>query len=296
MIVVAGASGFIGRALCAELERRGLRITRVGRRATSTVRWPEPGVEFGDEAVRAFAGARAVVSLAGTPISERWTAARKRAIRDSRVGLTGVLARAIARASDRPPAFVSGSAVGIYGDRGDEWVDESSEPGRDFLAAVARDWEAATAPAADAGVRVVLLRTGVVLGRGGGILGRLALPFQLGGGATLGSGRQWMSWISLGDAIRAIIRAIDDPALRGPVNVVSPEPVRNADFTAALAHVLHRPVLLAVPAPVLRLAFGAMADGVLLASQRARPGALERLEFSFDHPTIDAALGTAFQR
>ncbi|MEA3247995.1 MAG: TIGR01777 family oxidoreductase, partial [Gemmatimonadota bacterium] len=218
------------------------------------------------------------------------------AIRDSRVGLSGALARAIARARDRPPVFVSGSAVGIYGDRGDEWLDESSEPGRDFLGAVARDWEAATTPAADAGVRVVLLRTGVVLGRGGGMLGQLALPFRLGGGATLGSGRQWMSWISLGDAIRAIIRAIDDPALRGPVNVVSPEPVRNADFTAALARALHRPALLAVPAPVLRLAFGEMADGVLLASQRVRPGALERLKFSFDHPTIDSALGAAFAR
>lgn len=293
---MAGASGFIGRALCAELEGRGLRITRVGRRATADVRWPEPGGEFGDAAVRAFAGARAVVNLVGEPISERWTAARKRAIRDSRVGLTGALARAIARAGDRPPVFVSGSAVGIYGDRGDEWLDESSVLGTGFLADVARDWEAATVPAANAGVRVVTLRTGVVLGRDGGMLGRLVLPFQLGGGATLGSGRQWLSWISLGDATRAIIRAIDDDAMRGAVNVVSPEPVRNADFTAALARALRRPAVLAVPAPVLRLAFGEMADGVLLASQRVRPGALERLAFSFDHPAIDSALAAAFRR
>lgn len=296
MIVVAGASGFIGRALCAELERRGLRITRVGRRATSDVRWPAPGGEFEGDAVRAFAGARAVVNLVGESISERWTTARKRAIRESRVGFTGALARAIARAGDRPPVFVSGSAVGIYGDRGDEWLDESSALGADFLADVARDWEAATAPAADVGVRVVALRTGVVLGRGGGMLGRLVLPFQLGGGATLGSGRQWLSWISLGDATRVILRAFDDEALRGPVNVVSPQPVRNSEFTAALAGALHRPALLAAPAPVLRLVFGEMADGVLLASQRARPGALTRLGFAFDHPTIDAALAAVFSR
>lgn len=294
MIVVAGASGFIGRALCAELERRGLRITRVGRRATADIRWPAPGEEFDAVAVRTFAGARAVVSLVGESISRRWTAARKQEIRDSRVRLTGALARALARTGDRPPPLVSGSAVGIYGDRGDEWLDESSAPGADFLADVAREWEAATAPATEAGARVVLLRSGVVLGRGGGLLGRLALPFQLGGGARLGSGRQWLSWISLADAVRVIVRAIDDAAMRGPVNLVSPAPVRNAEFTAALARALHRPAVLTVPAPVLRLAFGEMADGVLLASQRVRPAVLERSGFVFDHPSIEAALRAAF--
>lgn len=294
MIVVAGAGGFIGRALCTELERRGHRITRVGRGVTADVRWPPPGEEFSEAAVRVFAGARAVVSLVGEPISARWSAARKRAIRDSRVGRTGALARALARADERPPVFVSGSAVGIYGDRGDEWLDESSPFGTGFLADVARDWEAATTPARDAGVRVVLLRSGVVLGRGGGMLSRLALPFRLGGGATLGSGRQWLSWVSLDDAIRVIIRAMDDAAIRGPVNVVSPMPVRNAEFTAALARALRRPAWFAIPASVLRLVFGEMADGVLLASQRARPAVLERHGFVFDHPSIDAALRAVF--
>lgn len=296
MIVVTGASGFIGRALCDELGRRRHRVTRVGRGAGADIRWPAPGEEFGGDVVRVLAGARAVINLAGASISRRWTTAHKRAIRDSRARLTGVLARGIVRAGGTLPVFVSGSAVGIYGNRGDEWLDEASPAGTGFLADVACAWEAATAPAASAGARVVLLRTGVVLGRGGGVLGRLALPFRLGGGGTLGSGRQWLSWISLADAVRTLIRAVDDDDLRGPVNIVSPEPVRNSEFTAALARTLHRPAVLAMPAFALRLGFGEMADGVLLASQRVRPAALQAAGFAYDHPALDAALQAAFPR
>jgi uncharacterized protein (TIGR01777 family) len=293
LIVVTGASGFVGRAVCEEFELRGLRVARIGRGAGANARCPAPGAEFGDDALRALAGARAVVHLAGATIGERWTPARKRAIRDSRVALTGVLARALARAEPRPAAFVAASAVGIYGDRGDQWLDESSPPGDDFLATVAREWEAATEPARTAGVRVAHLRLGVVLGPGGGMVARLRLPFRLGGGARLGSGRQWLSWISLEDAVRVIVRAVDDPAFTGAFNVVAPEPVTNAEFTTRFARALGMPALLAAPPFALRAAFGEMADGVLLASQRVRPARLLATGFAFVHPSLDAALAAA---
>ncbi|MCC7194525.1 MAG: TIGR01777 family oxidoreductase [Gemmatimonadaceae bacterium] len=293
MIVVAGASGFIGRALCEAIVRRGGRVVRIGRGAEAEIAWPVRGMEFDDGAMRTLARAAAVVALSGEPIATRWDAARKQEIHWSRAGLTGVLARAIGRAGGAPPAVISASAVGFYGDRGDEWLDESSMPGSDFLASVVRDWEAAAGPAAEAGARVVHARMGAVLGAGGGMLARVVRPFRLGGGATLGRGRQWMSWISLGDAVEALLRAIDDDALHGPVNVVSPEPARNATFTAALARAVRRPALLFAPAPVLRLAFGEMADALLLASQRVRPGALQAAGFAFGHATLDAALAAA---
>ncbi|HVZ49397.1 MAG TPA: TIGR01777 family oxidoreductase [Gemmatimonadaceae bacterium] len=293
MIIVTGASGFVGRAVCEEFELRGLRVARIGRGAGADLRWPPPGADFDGDALRAMAGARAVVHLAGATIGERWTPARKRAIRESRVTLTAALARALAHAEPRPAAFVAASAVGIYGDRGDDWLDESSPPGGDFLATVAREWEEAAGPALAAGIRVAHLRLGVVLGRGGGMVARLRVPFRLGGGARLGSGRQWLSWISLEDTVRAIVRAVDDPAFAGAFNVVAPAPVTNAEFTQRFARALGRPALLAAPPFALRAAFGEMADGVLLASQRVRPARLLAAGFDFVHPSLDAALAAA---
>jgi uncharacterized protein (TIGR01777 family) len=289
MIIVTGARGFIGTAVCRMLEARGDRVVRIGRGANADLQWPAMGSAFGADEVAMIGGARAVVHLAGAAISERWTAAHKRALRESRVDLTGALARAIG-AAPVPPALISSSGVGIYGDRGDEWLTEASTVGTDFLGMLARDWEAATTPASTAGARVVLMRTGVVFGRGGGMLGKLKLPFSLGLGARLGSGRQWLSWIALDDVLQFVQRAIDDPAVSGAYNLCAPHPVTNAEFTDAFAHVLHRRARVVTPAVVLRAAFGEMADGVLLASQRVRPARLLELGFPFQYPDAASAL------
>jgi len=292
MIAVTGATGFVGRALCRTLESRGERVLRIGRR-DGDIAWPVDGAEFGQSAIAAMRGVRGVVHLAGESIGKRWTSDRCRSIRESRVTLTGVLVRALAKLSLPPAVLVSASAVGYYGDRGDEMLDESSEPGRDFLARVTQEWESATAPAATAGVRVTVMRMGVVLGPGGGMIGRLRFPFRMGLGARLGDGSQWMSWISLGDAVRWIVRSLDDDEISGPVNVVSPEPVTNGMFTGALGRAVGRPTLLAVPASALRLAFGQMADGVLLASQRVRAARMLDFGFGFEHPSLDDMLRLA---
>jgi uncharacterized protein (TIGR01777 family) len=240
-------------------------------------------------------GIGAVVHLAGENIGARWTAARKRRIRESRVRGTRLLSEALARARRPPTTLVSISAVGIYGDRGDELLTETSPvgPTADFLVRVATEWEAATEPARDAGIRVVLPRLGTVLDRNGGALARMLPPFRLGVGGRLGDGRQWMSWIALDDAVAVITRALEDPALSGPVNATAPTPVRNAEFTAALGRALRRPAVMPVPAAALRLVFGEMADVVLLGSSRAVPARLAEAGFSFRYPTIDAALRRA---
>ncbi len=295
MIAVTGASGFLGRAVCAALAARGERVLRIGRR-DSDVAWPAPGTEFERASLDRLRGVRAVVHLAGESIGRRWTSTRRRAIRDSRVGLTASLARALATLDRPPEVMVSVSAVGYYGSRGDEWLTEASTSGSDFLASVTRDWEAAASPAREAGVRVVHPRLGVVLGAGGGMVAQLRLPFSLALGARLGSGAQWLSWISLDDAVRLLMAAIDDRALSGPVNAASPAPVTNAEFTAAFARALRRPAPFVAPAFALRLLFGEMADGVLLASQRVRPARLLAGGFAFAHPSIDAALDAALVR
>ena len=292
MIAVTGARGFVGRAVCREFESHGERVLRIGRRE-SDVQWPATGAEFGAGSLARMSGLRAVVHLAGEPIGARWTARRRRSIRESRVGLTATLAQALASLVPRPSVLVSASAVGIYGDCGDAWLDESSRSGDGFLATVAHDWEAATAPAGEAGIRVVHLRMGVVLGRDGGMISRLRLPFQLAMGARLGRGTQWMSWISLADLVRIIVRVIDDESIAGPVNAVSPEPVTNAAFTRGLAHALGRPAPFAIPRFVLRAAFGGMADGMLLASQRAQPVRMLAAGFAFAHRSLDDALRIA---
>jgi uncharacterized protein (TIGR01777 family) len=290
-VVVTGATGFIGSALVARLRAAGARVRRVTRgghgRDPDDVVWdPMRGVL----PARELEGADAVVNLAGAPIAQRWTASRKRAIRESRLRGTELLARTLVSLERRPRVLVSGSAVGYYGDRGDEPLDETSAPGTDFLAQVAREWEEATGPAREAGVRVVLSRTGIVLGAHGGALDRLLLPFRLGVGGRIGSGQQWMSWIALDDELGAIEHALATDGLHGPANLVSPNPVTNAELAATLGRVLGRPAAIPAPAFAVEMAFGEMARTTILAGQRAYPGALLRTGFHFRHPTLEQAL------
>ena len=290
-VAISGATGLIGGALAARLRARNVRVRRLVR--TAQPQFPDDIVWDPMRGVLAptdLEGADAVVHLAGEPLAHRWTDARKRAIRESRVRGTELVACTIAALDRRPRVLLSGSAIGIYGDRGDEPLDEESALGSGFLAAVAREWEAASVAAVDAGVRVVLLRTGIVLSPHSGALERLLLPFRLGVGGPIGSGRQWMSWISLDDHVRAMEHALATTGLRGPVNVVSPNPVTNAEFAATLGRVLSRPALVPVPAFALELAYGEMARATILAGQRVLPKVLLRTEFTFAHPTLDEAL------
>ena len=296
-VLLSGASGFIGRALAASLAADDIRLIRLSRRASPDgIAWdPERGQL--DTAALERASPDVVINLAGEPIAHRWTAERKRRIRESRINGTTALSRALAGLARKPRAFVSGSAVGYYGvERGDEILTESSSGGSDFLAHVTRDWEAATSEAGVAGIRVVTLRTGVVTGRGGGALARMLPPFEAGVGGPLGSGRQWMSWISLTDTIRAIRFAADTDAVTGPVNVVAPEPVRNSEFARVLGHVLHRPAAIPAPRLALTLLFGEMAEQTILASQRAIPEKLTGAGFEFRHPRLEEALRFELRR
>ena len=286
-IAVTGASGFLGTALCAFLTTGGHTVLRIGRGRENDVSW-DPARGTLDAA--ALEGVDAVIHLAGASVAERWTAAQRRAIRESRVQSTQLLARAIAGLAKKPAVFLSGSAIGIYGSRGDALLDESSGLGDDFLADVGREWEAATRAAEDAGVRVVHLRTGIVLNPSGGALAKMVTPFQAGVGGTLGDGKQWMSWISREDWIGAAYHALFTESLRGAVNLVGPEPVTGATFAATLARVLGRPHLVPVPAFALKALFGAMAEGTILASQRVLPKALEGSGFEFAHPSLASAL------
>jgi uncharacterized protein (TIGR01777 family) len=298
-VLLSGASGFVGFHLARSLTASGHRVVPLVRGRPSsehTVAWnPEAG-EI-DTSALARTRAEIVVNLAGEPIAQRWTARRKRRIRDSRVNGTAVLSRAVARVSEKPAVLLSGSAIGYYGaHRGDELLDEEALAGRDFLADTARAWEEATMPASDAGLRVVLLRTGIVIGRGGGVLRRLLLPFRLGLGGRVGTGDQWMSWIALDDMVAAIRFLAERSTLAGAVNMVAPEPVRNAQFTRALARALHRPALLPIPRIALEIVFGTMADNTILASQRVTPKRLTDAGYPFRHPRLDDALSSALTR
>jgi uncharacterized protein (TIGR01777 family) len=236
-------------------------------------------------------GVDALIHLAGENIAAtRWNAATKKRIRDSRVEGTRVLCEGLAKLTRAPRVLLSASAVGYYGDRGDEILSEDSPSGSGFLAAVARDWEAATEPAAAAGIRVVRMRFGVILSPRGGALAQMLTPFRLGGGGRIGSGRQWWSWISIDDAASAIQHAIMTESLSGPVNGVAPNPVTNAEFTHTLGQVLGRPTLIPMPAFAARLALGEMADELLLASARVLPTKLLESHYRFQHPTLDVAL------
>lgn len=290
-IVVSGATGLIGSALVESLRARGHRVRRLLRtareRVADDVVW-DPST--GPVPPAALADADAVVNLAGEPVAHRWTSERKHAIRESRVRSTAMLAHAIASSSRKPSVFLSGSAVGYYGDGGDALLDESSSAGTDFLARVCAEWEAAAAPAADAGVRVVILRTGIVMSPRGGALAKLLPIFRLGGGGPLGSGRQWMSWIGLTDQVRAMEHALFAESMRGPANLVAPNPVTNAEFATTLGRVLARPALVPVPAFALELLYGEMARATLIAGQRVLPKALAAAAFEFSQPTLEGAL------
>ncbi len=286
-IVLTGGSGLIGCALVPVLRERGWTVVNVGRGAGADARW-DPGAGTID--ARAFDGAEAVMHLAGEPITVRWTDARRRSILESRVKGTELVARTIAAMATPPKVFVSGSAIGYYGDGGDAWLSEGHAPGTDFLASVCVAWERAADAARDAGVRVVHARTGIVLATSGGALAKLLPPFKLGLGGPVGTGRQFMSWITRADMVRALLAMIDDASLQGAVNAVSPQPVTNAEFAQTLGRVLRRPALIPVPAVALRVAFGEMAEQILLASQRVRPARLAQSGFAWDEPALEGAL------
>lgn len=291
-VAVTGASGLIGSALVRRLEGDGHSVLRLVRRAPKgpgEARWDAAAGQVDGAALEGVDG---VVNLAGENVGERWTDERRRRIRASRVEATELLARTLAGLAHRPRVLVNASAVGFYGDRGDERVDEMSAPGGGFLAEVVRDWEAATAPAADAGIRVVLPRLGVVLSGRGGALAKMLPPFRLGAGGTFGSGRQWMSWVSLDDVVDVLYLSLVDERLEGPVNVVAGA-VTNEEFASTLGKVLKRPALVPVPAFALKLAFGEMAKETILFSQRAEHRKLTQLGYSFAHPELEGALRVA---
>ena len=289
-IGVTGASGFLGQRLVPALRAQGHDVVRIGRGAESDIQW---NPSAGTIDVARCAGIDAFVHLAGASVGARWTPARRHAIRASRVQGTALVARTIAALTPRPRVLVCASAVGIYGNAGDAVLDESSPSGSDFLANVGREWESAADPARQAGIRTVHLRFGVVLSRRGGALARMLPFFRMGGGGRLASGRQWMSWIAMEDAVGAVQFALERETLVGAVNAVAPTPVTNAEFTETLARVVHRPALFPVPAFALNLMFGEMAQGTLLASQRVVPRQLLAAGYAFRHATLDSALRAA---
>jgi len=296
-ILVTGSTGLVGTALVGALAREGHTVCRLlrpesvvasGANEGFDVAWNPATGELGGAAV----GADAVVNLAGASIAGgRWTEKRKELLRTSRIDTTRALVNALAKMSARPRVLVSASAIGIYGKRSDEQLTEDSNPGTDFLAGLARAWEAEAMKAETLGIRVVLARFGIILAKHGGALAKMLLPFKLGAGGRLGSGKQWMSWITLEDVVGVIRFAIENGAIRGAVNVVAPNAVQNADFTKALASTLHRPALFPAPAFALRLALGEMADALLLSSQRVLPQKLQELGYSFAFSELPAGLG-----
>ena len=273
------------------LQAGGHQVTRLvrGTPKAGDIRWdPMGAVDLAQ-----LEGCDAVVHLAGESIAGRWTPAKKSRILNSRVQGTMTIAAALARLQQKPKVLVSASAIGYYGSRGDEMLDESSASGNDFLPEVARQWESATEPAARAGIRVVLVRFGVVLSGEGGALAKMLTPFKMGVGGRVGSGKQWMSWVSLDDVAGAIEHAINSSALRGPVNVVSPSPVTNEEFTKRLGEVLHRPTIFPMPEFAVKLAFGEMGESLLLGSQRVVPRKLQESGYKFIHPELTDALRAA---
>jgi hypothetical protein len=297
-IVIAGGSGFLGTALARAIAADGAEVTILTRQTSaagnaphiSAVPWTPNGTT--GPWAHVINGASAVINLAGESIAaKRWSAAQKQKLRDSRLLATRSLTAAVREASRPPAAFISGSAVGYYGDRGSETLTEASAPGSDFLAGLATEWEAAANEIAPM-TRVALVRTGIVLDRRGGALARMLLPFRMFVGGPLGPGTQYMPWIHKEDWVRLVIWMLTADGARGPVNGTSPSPVTNAEFSKALGRALHRPSVVAAPAFALRIALGEMADGLLLSSQRALPVRATDLGFSFRYSNIDEALAS----
>lgn len=288
-VAIAGSSGLIGSALVNALRSADYRVLRIVRRTPSNSSELHWDPDSGELDAAALAGVDAVVNMCGINVGQRrWSGAFKQNLRDSRITPTEVLSTAVAAAG--VGVLVNASAVGYYGDTKDRAVDETASAGSGFLAQLCVDWEAVTAPAHDAGVRVVLARTGVVLAAAGGALRQLRPLFSVGLGARLGSGRQYLSWISLEDTVRALQFSIADERLSGPVNLTGPAPVTNAEFTTALGRAVNRPTPLMVPGFAIRAALGEFADETLLSGQRAIPGVLERTGFQFRHNTVGEAL------
>lgn len=287
-VAIIGVTGFIGSGLPARLARMGIQCTGISRSGNGNI----PQVDHWQPADPLdFKNHHAVVNLAGAPINRRWTTANKRMFHDSRVGVTRRVVEALRTLPEeqRPKVLINGSAVGYYGDRGDEILSESSSPGQGYLADLCREWEEAAIEAESLGVRVVRIRIGVVLGHGGEAFEKLTRIFKWGVGGRLGNGRQWMPWIHVDDLRAAIVHALVSDNLTGPVNGTAPAAERNSDFTRKLAAALHRPAVLPVPGIALKLALGGF-GGALLAGQHARPAALEKDGFQFRFPTLESAL------
>lgn len=294
-LVITGATGFIGSALCDKLLAQGHALTLLTRGSprdanTGTKRW----LHWTPGALRewdvALDGADGVINLAGEPIAEKkWTPTQRRRIEKSRIDATHSLVQACAKAKQRPQFLINASAVGYYGPHGDEMITEEIAPGNDFLSVLCRDWEEEAKKAEELGMRVVRLRIGIVLGHGGGALGKMAVPFKFFVGGALGSGQQWMSWIHLEDLVGLIVQTIDDPRTAGPVNATAPTPVRNKEFCQTLAKVMHRPCWATVPGFALRMALGDMAE-MLLTGQRVIPAVAEKSGYRFRYPTLEPAL------
>ncbi len=292
-ILITGSTGLVGTALIDSLETNGHQVLRLVRRtprnAATEIEWhPEQGRVANQDA---FEGLDAAVHLAGESVAEgRWTPEKKARIRESRVQGTALLAETLAKLERPPRVFASASAIGIYGNRGDEVLAEESAPGKGFLAGVCCEWEQATAVAEEIGIRVAHLRFGIVLSSKGGALAKLLTPFKLGAGGKIGNGKQWMSWIAIDDVIAAIHKVISADDMNGAVNLVAPNPVTNAELTETLGRVLERPTLLNVPAFAARIAFGEMADALLLSSARVQPVKLLESGYVFKHTQLEGAL------
>ena len=294
-VLVSGASGLIGSALLPSLKSRGFQVVRLVRGPASgedQISW-DPLKPIAPETV---SGYRAIVHLSGESVVGRWTDSKQAKIRDSRVASTRNLAQSLAHVADRPRVLITASAIGYYGDRRDEVLREESSSGSGFLAEVCREWEAAAKPAADAGIRCAQIRTGVVLSAEGGALQKMLPPFRLGVGGNLGSGRQWMSWIHIQDMVGAINHILKTDLLYGAVNMVAPRPVTNAEFTKTLGAVLSRPTIFPVPEFVAKLAFGQMAEEVLLASQRVEPTKLVSNGYPFQYSDLRKALESILKK
>jgi uncharacterized protein (TIGR01777 family) len=295
-ILISGASGLVGTAVAAALRKNGHTVKQFvrpsGTAREGDVLWDPTS---GTVDLAAMEGADAVICLSGASVGdERWTAERKKVLRSSRVDLTRLLVDSLGRLKQKPGVFIAASAIGYYGNRGDEILIESSAPGNDFIAQLARDWEAESTRAESVGIRTVILRFGVVLSANGGALGRMLLPFKLGAGGRLGSGKQWMSWVALDDVVEIIRTAVADERMGGPVIVAAPGPVRNVEFTRVLANVLRRPAIFPAPAFALRIALGEMVDELLLSSQRVIPQRLHAAGYHFRFENLEGALRAMF--